>query len=82
MFSATMAEDKDATSVPLSQSAREDEEGRDPEDPLKSTSTSPDSSTRNVSQQYFSSLTSIFRNVYEYEVVDVDSVFDYVTNIS
>lgn len=44
-----MAEEKDATSVPLSQSVGEDEEGRDPEDPLKSASTSPDSSTRRVS---------------------------------
>ncbi|KAK6125733.1 hypothetical protein DH2020_040525 [Rehmannia glutinosa] len=41
-----MAEEKDATSVPLSQGIREDEEGRDPEDPLKSPPTSPDSSTR------------------------------------
>ncbi|KAH6791841.1 hypothetical protein C2S52_002318 [Perilla frutescens var. hirtella] len=41
-----MAEEKDATSVPLSQSVREDEEGRDLEDPSKSPSTSPDSSTR------------------------------------
>ncbi|XP_047973334.1 protein LIKE COV 2-like isoform X1 [Salvia hispanica] len=44
-----MAEEKDATSVPLSQSVGEDEEGPDPEDPLKSSSTSPDSSTRSVS---------------------------------
>lgn len=36
-----MAEDKDATSVPLSQPAADD-----PEDPLKSTSGSPNSSTR------------------------------------
>ncbi|KAG6392783.1 hypothetical protein SASPL_147009 [Salvia splendens] len=43
-----MAEEKDATSVPLSQSVGEDEEGRDPEDPLKPTSTSPDSSTRRL----------------------------------
>ncbi|KAL0349625.1 UNVERIFIED_CONTAM: protein LIKE COV 2 [Sesamum radiatum] len=41
-----MAEEKDPTSVPLSQGAREEEEGRDPEDPLKSPPTSPDSSTR------------------------------------
>lgn len=77
-----MAEEKDATSVPLSQSAREDEEGRDLEDPLKSTSTSPDSSTRNVSQLYFSSLTSILRTVYEL-FVDVrrDSISDYVTSV-
>lgn len=44
-----MAEEKDATSVPLSQGAREDEEGRDPEDPLKTPPTAPDSSTRRVS---------------------------------
>ncbi|KAK4417355.1 protein LIKE COV 2 [Sesamum alatum] len=41
-----MAEEKDPTSVPLSQGAREEEEGRDPEDPLKSPPTPPDSSTR------------------------------------
>ncbi|XP_051140714.1 protein LIKE COV 2-like [Andrographis paniculata] len=44
-----MAEEKDATSVPLSQISRqeqEDEERPDPEDPLKSTPSSPDSSTR------------------------------------
>ncbi|KAL6583213.1 Protein LIKE COV 2 [Orobanche minor] len=42
-----MAEEKDATSVPLSQGVREEEEeGRDPEDPLKSPQSSPDSSTR------------------------------------
>ncbi|KAG6394552.1 hypothetical protein SASPL_145141 [Salvia splendens] len=41
-----MADEQDATSVPLSQSVGEDEEGRDPEDPLKPASTSPDSSTR------------------------------------
>lgn len=44
-----MAEEKDATSVPLSQGLREEEEGRDPEDPLKSPPTSADSSTRRVS---------------------------------
>lgn len=44
-----MAEEKDATSVPLSQGVREEEEGRDPEDPLKSPPTSADSSTRRVS---------------------------------
>ncbi|KAL2240174.1 protein LIKE COV 2 [Sesamum indicum] len=41
-----MAEEKDPTSVPLSQGAREEEEGRDPEDPLKSPPASSDSSTR------------------------------------
>ncbi|KAL6518500.1 Protein LIKE COV 2 [Orobanche gracilis] len=41
-----MADDKDPTSVPLSQGVREEEEGRDPEDPLKSPRSSPDSSTR------------------------------------
>ncbi|GER49003.1 membrane protein COV-like [Striga asiatica] len=44
-----MAEEKDATSVPLSQGAREEEEeGRDPEDPLKSPQNPPDSSTRSA----------------------------------
>ncbi|EYU31122.1 hypothetical protein MIMGU_mgv1a010425mg [Erythranthe guttata] len=46
IFGKTMAEEKDATSVPLSQGVGEEEEGRDPEDPLKSPPISPDSSTR------------------------------------
>lgn len=40
-----MPEEKDATSVPLSQGSREDE---DPEDPVKSPPNSPNSSTREV----------------------------------
>lgn len=59
-----MAEEKDATSVPLSQSVREGEEGGDPEDPLKSPSTSPDSSTRRVSLHGLVHLLTNYRNMY------------------
>lgn len=58
-----MAEEKDATSVPLSQGVREDEEGRDPEDPLKSPPTPSDSSTRRVSV-FFTHLLTLYRNMY------------------
>lgn len=63
LFLATMAEEKDATSVPLSQSVREGEEGGDPEDPLKSPSPSPDSSTRRVSLRGLAHLFTNYRNI-------------------
>ena len=48
-----MAEEKESTSVPLSQAANG---GEDPEDPAKSPPSSPNSSTRKVCLCFFLSL--------------------------